>query len=234
MGFVIVMKLFMFATIMILGWVSLMPGLFWNRLGISGESGDAWQRRLGRLSAWLPESGSRLPVLERWPLAAQRFAFFCLLFVCCWNIRGVLPSFIRVFPAKVNAFALTLRIDQHFAMFAPTPVSEDGWYVVPGRLVNGRSVDVYRDGAPLSWERPKLISDHYINRRWRIYLWGITRTDRAAYRKYYAAYLCRQWDILHEELLEGFDIILMHEQSKPDYTVTQPKPLMLLEGYKGQ
>ena len=117
-------------------------------------------------------------------------------------------------------------------MFAPTPISEDGWYVVPGRLASGRVVDVYRDGVPLSWERPPRIADHYINRRWRIYLWGITRVDRPAYRKYYAAYLCRQWEERHEQVLESFDIVLMHQKTNADYTVSAPERLILFEGAK--
>jgi hypothetical protein len=28
-------------------------------------------------------------------------------------------------------------------MFAPTPVREDGWYVAPGKLLDGRMVDVF-------------------------------------------------------------------------------------------
>ena len=116
-------------------------------------------------------------------------------------------------------------------MFAPTPVREDGWYVVPGKLLDGRMVDVFT-GRPLSWDRPKLIGDHYINRRWRRYLWTVTRADSAAHRKYFAAYLCRQWDRRHEEVLDSLDIILMHEMANPDYTVTAPDKMVLWQGHK--
>lgn len=232
-GFVVTMKLFMFASIMIIGWLSLMPGWFWNKLGVGCEWTEAWRARFGQLSAWLPASGwPGFSPLERWPVAWQRFVLFCLIYVFCWNVRGVLPSVIRVFPAAINPFALILRLDQHWLMFAPTPISENGWFVVPGRLASGRFVDVYRDGEPLSWARPNRIADHYLNRRWRIYLWGITRVDRPAYRKYYASYLCRQWEARHDEVLEGFDIVLMHEKTNADYTVSPPVRLMLFEGAK--
>ena len=100
LGFVVAMKLFMFASIMILGWLSLMPGWFWNKLGVGCEWNEAWQARFGRLSAWLPAAGSPgFSPLARWPAAWQRFALVCLIYVCCWNVRSVWPAFIKVFPS---------------------------------------------------------------------------------------------------------------------------------------
>jgi hypothetical protein len=93
-------------------------------------------------------------------------------------------------------------------------------------------VDLYKGGAPLSWERPELISDHYHNRRWRVYLWTITRADRKEYRKYYAGYLCREWERRHDEILDSFDVILMHETSKPDYTVSPVDKMPLIENWR--
>ena len=237
-GFVVVMKLFMFASVMILGWMSLMPAWFWEKLGVGFELREAWQTRLRWLSARLPggaaaegDSGS-WSALERFPRAANWFATLCLIYVCCWNIRGVYPPFQRVFPQSANAFAFSLRLDQYWIMFAPTPVREDGWFVAPGRLADGQIVDVFRDGAPVSWERPPLVADTYINRRWRRFLWTVTRADAPGYRRYYASYLCRQWDSRHDEILESFDLVLMHEEAKPDYTVTPPDRMILLQGYK--
>jgi hypothetical protein len=225
-SFIVVMKLFMFASIMILAWFSLMPGLFWDRLRVPLEMPPAWRSRLERLSDWLPE-GSLSDPLTRRPNAFTTVAAICLAYICCWNVRTVWPAFARVFPTALNPIGYTLRIDQYWIMFAPSPVREDGWFVVPGKVVGGRMVDVFRGGAPLRWERPKLVADSYINRRWRRFLWNVTRADAPGYRKYFAAYLCREWDRKHEELLESFDIILMREIAQPDYSVTTPDKLVL-------
>ena len=64
--------------------------------------------------------------MERWPRVTRAFAGVCFVYVCCWNIRGVAPSFGQVFPQKINAFGLVLRLDQYWAMFAPAPVAVFG------------------------------------------------------------------------------------------------------------
>ncbi len=229
-GFVVVMKLFMFAAIMILGWLSLMPGWLWDKRGVPLAMNDTWRARLAWLSDRLPGGAGWTP-LDRWPQACRVFAAICLVYVCCWNIRTVYPPLAKVFSQRLNPFGFTLRIDQYWIMFAPSPVREDGWYVAPGKLLDGRMVDAFT-GGPLNWDRPKLIGDHYINRRWRRYLWTVTRADSAGYRKYFAAYLCRQWDRRHDEVLESLDIILMHEMANPDYTVTPPEKMVLWQGHK--
>ena len=227
LGFLVAMKLFMFVSIMIAGWLSLTPGWLWDKLGVPLEMGETWKRRLARwpsVEEWSP--------LSRWPWACNRIAALCLLYVLCWNIRSVYKPFERVFPHSLNFPGFTLRIDQYWIMFAPSPVSEDGWFVVPGQLADGRIVDVFRDGAPVSWDRPESVANSYINRRWRRYLWTVTRSDSAAYRKYFAGYLCREWDRRHAEVLESLDIILMYENSLPDLTVSPPQKMVLWQGQK--
>ncbi len=229
-SFVVVMKLLGFASIMILGWFSLMPGWFWEKLGVPVEMNERWRRWFARLSDILPGGAGWAP-LERWPRAMAMICALCLFYVCCWNVRAVFPRFKAVFPHDVDALGYTLRIDQFFFMFAPSPVHEDGWYVVPGRLTDGRWVDAFR-GGPLTWDRPASVADSYINRRWRRYLWTVTEAKSAAHRKYFAAYICREWDRRHEEVLQGFDVILMMETANSDYTVTPPKRVVLWQDHK--
>ena len=229
-SFVIVMKLFGFASIMSLGWFSLMPGWFWDKLGVPLEMNERWRRWFTRLSDMLPGGAGWQPV-ERWPRAAAMFVAVCLIYVCCWNVRAAYPRFKAVFPNSLDALGYTLRIDQFFFMFAPAPVREDGWYVVPGRLADGRAVDAFR-GGPLTWDRPASIADSYINRRWRRYLWIVTEARSAAHRKYFASYVCREWERTHDEVLQGFDVVLMMETANFDYTVTPPKKVVLWEGQK--
>ena len=169
LGFVVVMKLFMFASIMILGWLALMPGWFWEKLGVGLESS-----RFEWLSQRLPAGGRFEPPRSlAWRFLEDGGNLFAL-YLLLEHPDGFSAIRPRL-PAEAQRFGYTLRIDQYWIMFAPTPVREDGWFVVPGRLVGGRTVDVFRDGAPLSWERPPLVGDSYINRRWRRYLWTVTQ-----------------------------------------------------------
>ena len=232
-GFVVVMKLFMFASIMALGWFSLLPGWLWDRLGVPLEMNAAWQSRFDALSARLPAGAGWNPQL-RWPRNLNRLAAVCLIYVTCWNIRTVWPVFRSVFPSVLNPIGYTLRIDQYWIMFAPAPVREGGWFVVPGRLADGRIVDVFRNGEPVSWNKPDSVAVTYINRRWRRYLWTVTRTDSAAYRKYFGAYLCREWARSHSEVLQDLDIVLMYEVANLDHTVTPAAKMVLWKDHKCQ
>ncbi len=230
-GFVVVMKLFMFSSIMILGWLSLMPGWLWDRFELPLEMNPAWHGRASALSSLLPDGVGWSPA-TRWPRAAGTLAILFLFYVTSWNIRTARPAFERVFPHSLDSVGDTLRIDQHWRMFAPTPVTEGGWFVVPGRLADGRMVDVFRNGAPLSWDRPASVADSYLNRRWRRYLWTVTQVNSAAYRKYFAAYLCRDWDRKHDDVLESLDIVLMHQVATREHTITPVDKMVLMEGYK--
>jgi hypothetical protein len=230
-GFVVAMKLFMFAAIMILGWLALMPGWLWDRVGLPLVLNPKWSRRMEALSERLPGGQGWSPA-GPWLRGTQVVALLCLLYIMGWNLRQVLPGLERAFPAELNPIASTLRIDQYWIMFAPNPVTSSGWIVAPGKLADGRVVDVFRGGAPLDWSRPAHVADTYINRRWRRYLWTITKREAEAYRKYFAGYLCREWDRHHDELLESVDIVFMQERANPDHTITRATQTMLWQGYR--
>ena len=105
---------------------------------------------------------------------------------------------------------------------------------MPGRLADGRIVDVFRNGEPVRWNKPDSVAVTYINRRWRRYLWTVTRTDSAAYRKYFGAYLCREWARSHSEVLQDLDIVLMYEVANLDHTVTPAAKMVLWKDHKCQ
>lgn len=87
-----------------------------------------------------------------------------LIYVLWWNLGAV--SAVPM-PAPVGHIGTLLAISQRWDMFAPSPLKDDGWYVVPGMLRNGRTIDlagVMRGDErmrPVSFARPGKIRATY-------------------------------------------------------------------------
>jgi predicted DCC family thiol-disulfide oxidoreductase YuxK len=95
----------------------------------------------------------------------------------------------------------SLGLNQNWDMFAPSPRKWDGWYVIPGRLIDGTAVDVSRRQlkAP-DIEDSSLQQYPYSSYRWRKSLQNLTAKKYQDDRKHYAGYLCRVWNESHQPL----------------------------------
>ena len=80
-----------------------------------------------------------------------------LLYVFWWNVAG-LPSAGFRMPERFYPIGQILGLEQRWAMFAPSPLKNDGWYVIPGKLKNGKEVDLFRNGKEITWAKPMLVS----------------------------------------------------------------------------
>jgi hypothetical protein len=167
-------------------------------------------------------------------LATQVLAFVFLLYVLCWNLTTV-----SAFPMPERAVGLGpfLGLDQYWGMFAPSPLSQDGWYVIPGTLRDGRKVDVMtvtRDDYRLhevSWEKPRYVPDTFKNEHWRKYLENIWSEQHADQRLHFGRYICREWNARHAgaKQLMTFQITYMLEETLPDYRRSAPQKTVLSE-----
>ncbi len=72
------------------------------------------------------------------------FALLFLAFVLIWNLNSISPEIFPI-PKIVRATNLILRLDQKWSMFAPYPLMDDGWYVIPGKLKNGTEIDLFQN-----------------------------------------------------------------------------------------
>ena len=121
-------------------------------------------------------------------------AAFFLAYVLWWNL-GTVSARVAM-PDRFRWIGVATRTDQMWDMFAPYPLLDDGWYVIRGVLQNGREVDVFRDGAPVSFAKPSAaaIAAQYKDERWRKYLMNLYLAVNSDYRLYYGRYLCREWN----------------------------------------
>jgi hypothetical protein len=168
------------------------------------------------------------PAEMRSSLATNLLAFFFIFYILCWNLTTV-TSF--TLPERTVPLGPFLGLDQYWAMFAPSPPREDGWYVIPGKLENGRRVDLlsitHGDYGlhGVSYERPQNVRATYENEHWRKYLQNIYDEDHADQRLQFADYICEQWNARHTdtESLRALRLIYMRETTLPDGKQSDPE-----------
>lgn len=176
-GLNLTMDLALFPYVCALAWVVFIPGFFWDKV---------WPME----KTCLPYKTGKL---------TNSIAAFFIVYIFLWNLNTLgVKTF--SFTPKMYALGTFFRVDQYWGMFAPYPVKESGWYVIPAILLDGEEVDLYRDGAPLDWKAPPLISATYANVRWKKYLMNLPFGAKNEINKsLYANYLRRQWNGRHVE-----------------------------------
>jgi predicted DCC family thiol-disulfide oxidoreductase YuxK len=168
-----------------------------------------------RVLACVPEPVKRPPSV----LVTYFFSLvvlFFTLYILALNFE-TLPNARTIIPEKLRPIASLTRLDQQFNMFAPTPLVEDGWYVMPGKLRNGTEIDVFSGHTTVSYEKPTWVAYTYKDQRWQKYLMNLWSSDLSEFRQGYGRYLCRTWNSKHsnDEELVSFDIIFMLERTPP-------------------
>lgn len=223
------MHIGIFTPVAALCGLGLLPGGVWDALlkRLPRAPLVAGGRLLDLLARRLP-AGSSSPPLSR-PVSILVCGM--LIYVVCWNLATV--DWLRYrLPPSWTHLGQAFRLDQHWGMFAPAPLVNDGWYVVPGHLKNGCVVDLFAGTNQVNWEKPPLVSATFPNERWRKYMMNLFLRSGMKHRKHYADYLRRDWDARHrgEWQIEKIEIIYMMERTLPDYTTAPVEKLQLFEG----
>lgn len=198
---------------------------------VAVTAGNLWEHvmleRLGATASALGLVAAALAVAALWWGVARRlprgttvqiFAAALVLVLLAWNLCTI-----KVFPGRLQA-ALTpsfrlLRVDQLWDMFAPFPSKEDGWFVIPGKLADGRELDLVHPERPaVSYDKPRRVAREWPDIRWHKYLERIWSAAYSSNRLYYGRFLCRSWNDLHpaNQRLNAFSIIYMLEMSVPE------------------
>ena len=92
-----------------------------------------------------------------------------------------------------------LQLEQNWAMYAPSPMRSDGWFIAEGFLSDGSRVDLLNGNSPVNWERPEVIASTFPTHRWQKYLENMSRDGYGSCRAGLCRYLCRQWNQSHKE-----------------------------------
>ena len=138
----------------------------------------------------------------------------------------------RAFDGPLKA----LRLKQSWGMFAPSPMIDDGWFVIIGTRLDGTVEELYNRGGFRSgesaavtgktWEKPDPVVDAYPSARWRKYLYRLWIEEGSRHRKLFGSYLTRVYDRADKEhfgeaawsrgkRLLFFEIYYMLERTRP-------------------
>ena len=193
---------------------SLAPALRFSPIAKLGnrlyESIERNRTRLSELTDWIKPRRLKLTP----SIASTVMGVLFIVYVSFWNLSSILPA---PFQPGGDTIGLTLAVDQRWDMFAPNPLTYDGWYVIDGKLRDGTHVNVLHPESPVTYEKPASIADEYKDERWRKYLMNLSLGQYGSYRLYYGRYLCRSWNTgrwpKDSGALSSFDIYFMGRQN---------------------
>ena len=236
------LSLGIFPVVCGVAWLQFLPSEFWEYVQRRwARANPAWRLQLATIRDRFAALAHRLPTADSHIFgvnaAGPRFralvfratevvALFFLVYVFLWNLRSLnYARYLRVLPPSTDWIADATRLDQVWNMFAPPPQSNDGWFVIPAKLSNGVEVDLFRDGMPLTWQKPPLVVATSKGERWQKYMMNLTISSNVDHRAFYADYLRRDWDSRHPEFLHisSLQIFYMREATLLDNKVARPR-----------
>lgn len=200
LGLFLTMYLGLFPWICIVSWFLFLPGDLVERavnfVRRSFEIGP-FARKI-----WLAYILPTLPLPSTWSSPrpfkwlARIFVLASLISVTLWNV-GTIKRFGYPIPKTVRKFALPLRLDQYWSMFAPFPMRADGWFVIDGLLKDGSAWDTWNKMPP-PFELPREFFPLLRSTQWRKYLTNVWLDDEIdkAHRLQFGRYVCREWNDL--------------------------------------
>jgi hypothetical protein len=158
------------------------------------------------------------------------FSILCIVYCLTWNFSSI-PSFPFEFREDFQKIGYTLRLDQKWAMFAPTVFKDDGWLIAEGITKDKPSINLFNGQSPIDVSKPKNIVKMFKNDRWRKYSENILFVDLSWLRLQYSKYLVQQWNANHIQKIDSFNLIYMKEVTGPNY-YNFPIKKEILNSYK--
>eukprot|EP00051_Salpingoeca_urceolata_P006434 m.85134 g.85134 ORF g.85134 m.85134 type:complete len:544 (+) comp14830_c0_seq3:354-1985(+) len=207
--------------------IPFLPGVFWETLhrGLSNTSsiGQHWLKLLKVTpDAFL---AVRRYVHLVSSVATPLFCAWAIVVSIWWNISTV--STITA-PEAVQVTARSVGLEANWNMFSPMPLTADGWFVFPGKLIDGTEVDVFAGTVgPASFDKPNLVADTFSSFRERKYMVELYHSANDGQRMEYAKSLCRKWnfrDVPAESKLDSYDMYYVREDTTPT-GIGKPEPL---------
>lgn len=126
-----------------------------------------------------------------------------------------------VLPPVTDAargFIYSTRLDQHWSMFAPSPLRNDGFFIFKGLTLERRNVQVGNNFN--EYTKPVKLSQTFKAEVWRKYFLNLNLPNNKPHLSLYAEYLCNDFNlnkIKEEDKLGQIEIIFVEELSMNDF-----------------
>jgi Vitamin K-dependent gamma-carboxylase len=212
-----------FAPTMLSAWLLFLPSEFWDAL-------EKRFRCFPRFSS-ATSVGNERHLWMRHSLT-QCFSLVCIVYVALWNLRGAnIKHHDKWFPQWVNPFGYVLYLQQYWTMFAPRPPTDDGWVIMEAVLANGARVDLLRDGRPVSFDKPALISAEFRNSKWQKAILSLWPPLYRQVRTSFGNCMAFQWNATHPaaEQILGWTLWYMREDTLPNNSEAKPVKIEMLK-----
>jgi len=204
-GLALTLELGIFPFVCISAWLLVLPSVFWDRI-ISFRNWKPWRHRL------IPAKRAAEDVSLSFVINTL-LATCMLLIMISGNLLYIEKMSVAYYEGLykyVEPLTNSLNMQQRWSMFSPHPSRQDGWVVLAGVKEDGTMIDVWRNGEPVTWERPEDISALHRNQRWRKNLeYVTTKWDRHA--RLLGTYSLREWNESQEEKVTKVLVYFMSE-----------------------
>jgi hypothetical protein len=235
-GFGLCMTMGIFGPVMISLTFAFLPSSFWDRFAeplgrkivdMFGGLAQAGARMRNIHRAGRPRSRSSRSLSIVIALLRDGVVALLMLIMVLWNVGNIPGQPWRLTP-RLQALGYSVGLDQIWDMFAPDPLPIDGWFVIAGRLRNGKTVNLMSGASPVSFDRPASIADSYRSQLWMSYLISLWDSDGYS-PEFFAKYLCTTWDEQHsgDEQLRSVEINVMQETLDGVHSRSAPERLVI-------
>ncbi len=224
LGIFATMNVGLFTVTSMVMMIGLLPSSFLDKVWPSLSVPINHQKpMLGRLLLRLPYFKRKSSSTRLKPrLASEIVVILALAYVLGWNMNTVGR---KVIPDNLLWIGYLFKLQQHWAMFAPTVFKNDGWFIYLGTTVDGEEIDLLRNGLPIDYNKPARVSDLVKNDRWRKYGENIIMKSNSQVRPYFCNFLLTDWNSSNsDQAVKQLKIIYMHEETLPDYQTAEVEP----------
>ncbi len=223
LGLAATMTLGFFPYASVVALCAFLPSRFWDSLVLAAEPGmPRWSHSASSRSAARTPGETHAATRHVGRRVANAATSVCcgffLAYVMFYNL-ATLPfeSCRGLMSPSLRTIGHLTGTRQRWALF-DRPSKADGWFVANARLVDGRRVDILRNGRVVTARKPRDISEIFPNHRWRHHFRYLTCSVPDAFRQEAAEFLVHRWNGRHgaDEQIVSCDLVFHSEPTSED------------------
>lgn len=180
--------------------------------------------------ATTPPSPQADPPAYRLEAPLQLFAAFICAMIAVFNLYSIDHGH-RIPPGTRQVMTLTFQ-QQHWHLFAPSPMRDDGWFALEVTNQDGTVEDAWGNGLAIG-DKPTSVASRFANHRWRRWLQNLVHVERAdvqQWRQSTLEYAVKQWKQQHPDAkAQRFRLLYLLERTPPPGEFPQSETVVLAE-----